>query len=230
MVGNVYKPLILKNNMKNKYEKKEIVKRFKSKNGVGLLAYKGIWHGVNRDEEIKYIEVEETGEYIDYFIEEGDEEKYSFDVLLEDKIKELKNILILKSFEYGKFIEKGYTFRRGELVKEVVEELKLLIKEKVNIFFNEDFGVGQVYVKGDKYLVELSVYGNVSYPVRTKNLRKVAKFLIAFHSGDSNYGETYDDGRAMSIAFMKDSMSKEEREKLINDIDKKRELIFEGIK
>jgi len=214
---------------KKSYEKKEIVKRFKSKNGVGLLAYKGIWHGARGDEEIKYIEVEETGEFIDSFIEGGDEKKYSSDMLLKDKVKELKKKLILKNF-VSNYNGKSYVFYGNGLIKEVLEELDILIKNKKKITFSEDFGVGEVYIKENKYLVELSVYCKVSYPIRTKDLKKVAKFLIAFHSGDSDYGETWDDGKAMSMAFMKDSQSKKEREKMIKDIDKKRELIFKNIK
>ena len=207
--------------MKNRNEKKEIVKRFKSKNGIGLLAYRGIWHGANMDKPIKYIEVEETEEYIDSFIESESERKYSFESLLKDKVKELKNTFILNNFRVGGGMDESYIFDGDGNINEITEELKMLIDANEKIGFNEDFGVGRLHYEDGKYLIELNVYCNMSFPVGTKDLKKVVKWLKSFHSGKSDYGEPYNDGRALSCAFMKDANSEQERKKIIKDADKK---------
>jgi len=216
--------------MKNRNEKKEIIKSFKSKNGIKLIAYKGIWHGAARDEPIKYIEVEETAEFIDSFIENESERKYSSDELLKDRVKELENTLILENFKVGGFREKEYIFKGNGSIKKITEELNLIIKEGEKIGFNEDFGVGKVHYENGKYLVELNVYCNMSFPVGTRDLKEVAKWLKEFHSGESDFGEPYDDGRAMSVAFMKDSESKESREKTIEKMNNKIKETLKNIK
>lgn len=212
-------------NMKNRYEKKEILKRFKSKNGVGLLAYRG----ANMDKPIKYIEVEETEEYIDSFIENESEREYSVDCLLDDKVKELKNTFILKNFRVSEFRGKLYLFNGDGTINEIIEELKILMNSNERIEFNEDFGVGKLHYEDGKYLIELNVYCNMSFPIGTRDLKKVAKWLKKFHSGESNYGEPYNNSKALSCAFMKDANSEEERKKNIEDADKKIMETLRGI-
>ncbi len=206
--------------MKTNEEIKEIVKRFKSKNGIGLLAYRGVWKGASGDKPIKYIEVEDTREFIDSFIENESEREYSIDKLLKDVVKDLENTFILKNFRVRDFRGKQYLFDGDGTIDEIVRELKLLIEAKERIEFNEDFGVGRLYYEKGKYLIELNVYCNMSFPVGTKNLKEIAKWLKEFHSGESNFGEPYNDGKAMSVAFMKDSEDKKTREQKIKEIDK----------
>jgi len=204
---------------------KKILKKFKSKNGVNLFAYIGTWHGAKGNEEIKYIEREDNREYVDSFILDDETPKYlSLDKTLSEKIKELKNILILKYFNKPMSSKEEYAFdipyEEKPVIDEIMEELKELIKCKKNIGFNEDWGVGSVHYESGKYLVELNVYCNLSFPVGTRNLKEVIKWLIKFSSGKGNYGTPFDYGRAMGSAFSKDMRTKKERAEIMKDYKK----------
>ena len=216
--------------MKVNEEIKTIIKKFKSKNGINLIAYRGIWHGARGDKQIKYIEVEETREFIDSFIEKESEREYSIDKLLEDVVKELKNTYILKNFEVFDFRGKGYKFYGKGSIKEIVEELELLISTNERIEFNEDFGVGKLHYEDKKYLIELNVYCNMSFPVATKDIKKIAKWLKDFHLGKSDCGEAWNESRAMSCAFMKDAEGEKGRKKLIKEAELEIKNKLESIK
>ena len=144
--------------------------------------------------------------------------------------------MILKYFRFQDFRKGEYIFQsiyneyednpKKDSFKEIVEELKTLIKYKKKITFNEEWGVGEVYYKEDKFLIELHYYGSISYPIGTKDLNEVAKWLIRF----SKKGERMDDGRAMSVAFGKDMMSQKERRELIKKQEEIKEKEFKKIK
>lgn len=213
---------------KEAYEIKEILKEFKSKNGVPLFAYIGTWHGANRDEEIRYIERKDTREYISSFIENNITSKYSWDKTLDEEVKRLKQVLILTYFTERDLFKKGnYGFENYDKennIKEIVSELKLLMKEKKKIDFNEDWGVGKVHYRDNKYVVELNVYCNLSFPLLTTNLDDVAKWLWTFSNNEEDI--VFDNSKAMSIAFSKDMMSDKEKEDINQDYDKQLEHAF----
>jgi len=216
--------------MKTNEEIKTIIKKFKSKNGINLIAYRGIWHGANGDKKIKYIEVEKSREFIDSFIESESERKYSVDKLLKNVVKELENTYILKNFEIFDFRGKGYKFCGKGSVKEIIEELKLLISTNERIEFNEDFGVGKLHYENGKYLIELNVYCNMSFPVATKNIKVIAKWLKDFHLGKSGCGEAWNELRAMSCAFMKDAENEKDTKKIIKRMEREIKDKLESIK
>lgn len=206
---------------KDNYEITEIVAEFKSKNKVPLIAYNGIWKGANGNQEIHYIETLDR-KYVGSF---NVKKEYSWDKTLDEEIDYLSKTLILDFFERtGVVSEDGYLFSGYGAkiydIDKITNELKLLISEKVRIGFNEDWGVGTVHYSNDSFLIELWVYGNMSIPLKTKDLRDIAKWLLSF--SDSNDKEPFDECKAMSVAFTKDAMTEEEREK---EISRKEEFI-----
>ncbi len=221
---------------KKSYVIKKILVKFKSKNGVPLFAYDGIWHGACGDEKVHYIEREDTREYIDSFTPEGEVSKFMDDEPLKEKIKELKKRFILKYFELIGFSQKQYRFHsiyneydkssKKDEVNEIVKEIELLTKNKEPILFNEDFGVGELIYKKGKYLIELHVYGDMSYPLGTRNLKKVAKWLIGF----SNQDEGFDYGKGFSTTLSTDMMTSKDRDDLIKNRDQLRRKEINKIK
>lgn len=199
----------------------KIVKKFKSKNGVPLFAYIGTWHGAKKNEEVKYIEREDDREYISSW---EDQPKHSWDKTLRQRMIELKKTLILKYFQkYDLSSKKGYVLRAyGKRFnkKLILEELKLLIKEKQEIYFNEDHGVGQLHYKGKKYLVELNVYLKQSFPVRSRDLNKAIIWIWVFCTNRKAPG--FDYGKGLSAAFSKDFMTPKSRKQMT--IDYKRQV------